>query len=123
VHKYTYKYSNYIYYHWVQQLSFVKGLFHSNRANSCRFPNLLAQHNLKYFPIDYTSTINVTLNWKLFATFYEEVESYAIERYPYLTYFLESWFSYKKHGFLPFVGFERTPPSVWRLGLGGTKLR
>jgi hypothetical protein len=84
---------------------------------------------LKYIPTAYTSTTDVTLNEKDFATFYElvisyeEVESYAIEHYPYLTCFLESWFSYKKHGFVPFVGFEQTPPSVWRLGLGGTRLR
>jgi hypothetical protein len=44
----------------------------------------------------YTSTTNVTLDWKDFVAFYElvfvyeEVENYAIEHYPNLTYFLES---------------------------------
>ncbi len=71
----------------------------------------------------------MTLNWKKIVAFYEivisyeEVESYAIEHYPYLTYFLEYWFSYEKHGFVPFVGSERMPPSVLRMGLGGAKLR
>jgi hypothetical protein len=64
----------------------------------------------------------VTLDWKKIATFYEvviscgKVESYAIEHYPNLTYFLESWSSYMKHRFVPLVGLEWTPPSVWRLG-------
>jgi hypothetical protein len=52
----------------------------------------------------------VTLNWKYFVAFYEliisyeEVESYAINHYPNLTYFIDSWFSYKKHKFIPLVG-------------------
>jgi hypothetical protein len=47
----------------------------------------------------------VTLDWEGFVAFYElvisceEVESYVIEHYPNLTYFLESWFLYKKHRF------------------------
>jgi hypothetical protein len=54
----------------------------------------------------------VTLNWKDFVAFYElvisceDVESYAIEQYPNLTYFLESWSSYKKHRFVALVGFK-----------------
>jgi hypothetical protein len=64
---------------------------------------------LDIYPTTYTSTIDVTLDWKNFATFYElvisyeKVESYAIEHYPNLTYFLESWSSYKKHRFIPLV--------------------
>jgi hypothetical protein len=64
----------------------------------------------------------VTLNWKNFVAFYElvisceEVESYAIEHYLDLTYFFESWSSYKKHRFVPLVGLEWMPPSVWKLG-------
>ncbi len=51
------------------------------------------------------------------------MESYAIEHYPNLMYFVESWCSYKKHRFVPLVGLKRTPSSVWRLGLGGVQLR
>ncbi len=71
----------------------------------------------------------MTLNWKIFVAFCElvifceEVESYAIEHYPNLTYFLESWFSYKKHRFVLFVGPGWTPPSAWRLRLGGVGLK
>jgi hypothetical protein len=62
---------------------------------------LLFQHDaLDIYPITYTSTINVTLDWKFFVTFHElviscdEVESYAIEHCPNLTYFIKSWSSY-----------------------------
>jgi hypothetical protein len=83
---------------------------------------------LRYIPIAYTCTIDVTLDWKDFVAFYElifsceEVESYVIENYLDLTYFLESWSSYMKHRFVPLVGLEWMPSSVWRLGLGGARL-
>jgi len=83
---------------------------------------------LRYIPIAYTSTIDVTLDWKDFVAFYElvfsceEVESYVIENYLDLTYFLESWSSYMKHRFVPLIGLEWMPSSVWRLGLGGARL-
>ncbi len=54
---------------------------------------------------------------------YEEVESYAIEHYLYLTYFLESWYSYKKHRFVPLIGPRWTPLSAWKLGLGRAGLK
>jgi hypothetical protein len=38
--EYIDKYSNYIYYHWVQQLSLLKGSFYSNYAIAHRFPTL-----------------------------------------------------------------------------------
>ncbi len=69
------------------------------------------------------------LNWKIFAAFYElvisceEVESYAIEHYPNLTYFLESRSSYKKHRLVLLVRPKRMPPSAWRLGLGRVGLK
>jgi len=70
----------------------------------------------------------VTLDWKDFVAFYElvisceEVESYAIEHYPGLTYFLDFGIHIKKHGFIPLVGPKQTPPSAWRLGPGGAWL-
>jgi hypothetical protein len=118
VHEYTYNYSNYIYFRWVQQSLILKGSSHFNSAIGCKFPTLLAQCTLRYIPTTCTSTINVTLHVKNFAAFYElvifceEVESYAIEHYPNLTYFLESWSSYKKHRFVPLIGHEWMPPSV-----------
>jgi hypothetical protein len=69
---------------------------------------------LKYIPTAYTSITDVKLNYKDFVAFYEliisyeEAESYAIGHYPNLTYFLESWSSYKKHRFVPLVGHEKT---------------
>jgi hypothetical protein len=45
-----------------------------------------------------------------------------LKNYLDLTYFLESWSSYMKHRFVPLVGLEWTPPSVWRLGPGGAIL-
>jgi hypothetical protein len=93
VHEYTNQYSNYIYYRWVQQSSLLKGSSHSNSAIGCIFLILLTWHILKYIPIAYTSTTNVTLDWKEFVAFYEllisyeEVQNYAIEHYPNLTYF------------------------------------
>ncbi len=71
----------------------------------------------------------MTLDWKDFAAFYElvisceEAKSYAIEHYQDLTYFLESWFSYRKHRFVLLVRHGQTPPSAWKLGLGGLGLR
>jgi hypothetical protein len=38
--EYIDKYSNYIYYHWVQQLSLLKGSFYSNYVIACKFPTL-----------------------------------------------------------------------------------
>jgi hypothetical protein len=40
--KYIDKYSNYIYYRWVQQLSLLKGSYNSNSAIGYKFPTLLA---------------------------------------------------------------------------------
>jgi hypothetical protein len=77
---------------------------------------------LRYIPSACTSTTDATLDWKVFAAFYdlviscEEVESYAIEHYPNLTYFLESWSSYRKHMFVPIVKPRWMPPSAWKLG-------
>ncbi len=62
VQEYTNKYSNYIYYHWVQQSSLLEGSSHSNNAIGHRFPTLLAQHTSRYIPIAYTSTTDVTLD-------------------------------------------------------------
>jgi hypothetical protein len=53
----------------------------------------------------------------------EEVESYVIEHYPYLTYFLKSWSSYRKYRFVPPIEPKWTPPSVWRLGPRGEGLK
>ncbi len=62
------------------------------------------------------STINVTLNWKDFANFYEllisceKMKTYALEDYDLdLTHFLISWSSYKKHQFVLLVGLKWTP--------------
>jgi hypothetical protein len=70
---------------------------------------------LKYIPTACTSKTNITLNWANFAEFYEllvsneELETYALEHYLDLTHFLISWFSYKKHRFVPLVGPKWTP--------------
>jgi hypothetical protein len=75
------------------------------------------------------STTDVTLDWKDFVAFNElvisceEVESYAIEHYLDLTYFLESWSSYKKHRFVPLVGHQWMPLNAWRLGPRGVGLQ
>jgi hypothetical protein len=84
---------------------------------------------LKYIPTTCTPTIDVTLDWNNFVAFYElvisceEVDNYAIEHYPDLTYFLKSWSSYRKHRFVPLVGPERTQPNIWRLGPRGEGLK
>ncbi len=128
VQEYTNKYSNYIYYRWVQQLSLPKCSSHSKSAIGRKFPILPTRCTLRYIPIAYTSTIYVTLDWKAFGAFYElvfsceKVESYAIENYLDLRYFLEFWCSYMKHRFVFLVGLEWTLPSVWRLGAGGARL-
>jgi len=120
IHKQVFKLHHY---HWVLQLSLLKDSSHSNNATSNRFPILLIQHNLTYIPTTCTYTIDVTLDWKNFATFYEvvisceEVKSYAIGHYPNLTYFLESQSSCKKHRLVLLVRPKRMPPSAWRLGL------
>jgi hypothetical protein len=84
---------------------------------------------LRYIPIAYTSTIDVTLDWANFAEFYEllisndELETYALEHYLDLTHFLISWSSYRKHIFIPLVGPKWTPPSARRLRTRGIGLR
>ncbi len=40
--EYTYKHLKYVYYHWVQQSSHLKGSSHSNNAIGHNFPTLLA---------------------------------------------------------------------------------
>jgi hypothetical protein len=73
---------------------------------------------LIYISIAYTSIIDVTLYWNFFVKFYEllvsneELETYALKHDLKLTYFLISWSSYIKHGFVPLVGPEWIPPSA-----------
>ncbi len=127
--EYTNKFSNYIYYHWVSQLSLLKGSFHSNSAIGHIFLTFPTRRTLKYIPTACTSIVDVTLDYKDFVAFYEciicceEVDNYAIEHYLDLTKFLESWSSYNKHKFIFLIGLEWMPPSVWRLGLGRTRVR
>jgi hypothetical protein len=58
----------------------------------CRFLSF-PSYSLKYIPIAYASIVNVILNWKNI-DFYElliycdEMETYTIENYPYLTHFI-----------------------------------
>jgi hypothetical protein len=91
---------------------------HSNNAIGCKFPIFLTWCTLSIYSHCLHIHNNVTLDYKNFATFYEliifckEVESYAIEHYLNLTCFVESWCSYKKHGFVPLVRPKRTPQSV-----------
>jgi hypothetical protein len=74
MHEYTNKYSNYIYYHWVQQSSILKSSSHSNNAIGHKFPILPTQCTLRYIPILGTSKqTNVTLVWKNFVAFCEPV--------------------------------------------------
>lgn len=65
--EYIDKYSNYSYYHWVQQSSLLKG------ATADRFPTLLTRCNLKYIFTTCTSLTDVTLDWKDFVALYELV--------------------------------------------------
>jgi hypothetical protein len=94
VQEYIIKYSNYLYYCWIHESTFLKMLSHSNSSKGCRFPSLSSRHTLRYIPIVCTSAIDVTLDWKNFVEFYElhffceEVEIYAIENYMNLTHFL-----------------------------------
>jgi len=48
---------------------------------------------------------------------------YALNHYLDLTYFLISWSSYKNFQFVPLIGPNKTPPSVWRLDPRGIRLR
>ncbi len=112
---------NHLYYCWIPQSTLLKQPSYSNSSTSCRlfFPSCCT---LRYIPTTCTSIIDVTLYWVNFTKFYElfvsseKLETYALEHYPNLTHFLISWSSCRKHKFIPLVGFERTPPSVWRLG-------
>jgi hypothetical protein len=127
--EYTNKCSKYIYYHWVQQSSLLKGSSYSNSAIGHKFPILPTQCTLRYIStlgnLDNQCDIRLErlccILWT--SSSCEEVEIYVIEHYPDLIYFLESWSSYKKHRFVLLVRLERTPPSVWRLGLRRARLK
>jgi hypothetical protein len=87
VQKYNIKYSNYLYYHWLQRSTFLKQPSHSNNNTSCRFPSFPSCHTLRYILTTCTSTIDITLNWATFVEFYElvvsneKLETYALEHY------------------------------------------
>jgi hypothetical protein len=55
VHEYTNKYSNYIYYHWVQQSSILKSSSHSNNVIGHKFPIFPTQCTVRFIPILGTS--------------------------------------------------------------------
>ncbi len=129
VQKHTNKYSQYLYYHWVHQLVVLQFSSYFKSSIVHIFPSLPTRCTLKYILTSCTSTTNVTLNWKNFVEWYElffyceEMETCALSHYPNLTHFLIYWSSYKKFIFVTLVRLDKTPPSAWRLGPRGIRLR
>jgi hypothetical protein len=129
IQKYNIKYSNYFYYHWIQQSIFPKQPSCSSSSTNRRFISLPSRCTLKYILTAYTSTIDITLDWADFAKFYElfvsseELKTYAFEHYLDLTHFLISWSSYKKHRFVLLVGPELKHLNAWKLRLGRIGLK
>jgi hypothetical protein len=72
-------------------------------------------------------TVDQNFNWDDFKKNYDliilplELKTYAIKTYTDLSKFLVSWDKFRKFKFIPFMGVECTPPTCWRLGLGGLK--
>jgi len=49
----------------------------------------------------------------------QQLKIYAFQTYLDLSYFLESWEKCKKFKFVHLVGPNNTPPTCWKLGIGG----
>ncbi len=62
VQEYTNKYSQYLYYHLIQQLAILQFSSHFRSSTSRRLPSFPSRRTLKHIPTSCTSTTNVTLN-------------------------------------------------------------
>jgi hypothetical protein len=68
-----------------------------------------------YTPIAYIKTTYQNLIWDDFEQFYvlkffsQQLEIYAFQTYPNLSYFFESWAKYKEFKFVPLVRLDNTP--------------
>ncbi len=92
-------------------------------VQQCEFLRAQTQCTIRYIPTC-TTTIDEDLEWTNFANIFDIINTnvfayeHALNKFFHFTHFLFSWFEHKKDRGVPLVGFEHTPPSFWRLGLG-----
>jgi hypothetical protein len=97
---YNQKFKNFLFYCWVQ--SSIIWRYNLGNHNKEIFYPTPRIHNLLYTPTTYTKIIDQDLVWDDFELFYalitssQQVETYAFQTYPDLSYFLESWAKYKR---------------------------
>jgi hypothetical protein len=115
----------FICYRWVQS-SIIRRYNLGNHKRS-KFHPTPRNYSLLYTPTTCTKTTNQDLVCDDFEQLYalitssQQLETYAFQTYPNLSYFLESWAKYKRFKFVPFVRPNNTPPMCWRLGPGGSR--
>jgi len=128
VQEYNTSIQYYLYYHWIQQSTFLKVPSYALVVAWVVDFFIFHDSHLEIHSHSMHITIDVTLDWKNFIEFYKvfvstkKLETYAIELYPDLTHLLISWSSYKKHIFVLLIGPKQTLLSPWRLGLGIIRL-
>jgi hypothetical protein len=117
---YNQKFKKFLYYCWVQSSIICRYNLGSHKIS--KFYPTPKNHSLLYTPIICTKTKNQNLVWDDFEQFYaliissQQLEIYAFQTYPSLSYFLKSWTKFKKFKFVPLVGPDNTPPTRWKLG-------
>jgi hypothetical protein len=113
---YNQKFKKFLYYRWVQS-----SIVHRYNLGSHRGKFYLTPRNHSLLCTPCAKTIDQDLDWNDFEQFYalitssQQLETYAFQTYPDLSYFFESWEKYKRFKCVPLIGLNNTPPTCWRL--------
>jgi hypothetical protein len=115
---YNQKFKKFLYYLWVQSSIVHRYNLGSHKG---RFYPTPRNHSLLYTPTTCAKTIDQYLDWDDFEQLYalitssQQLETYAFQTYPDLSYFLESWAKHKRFKCVPLIRPNNTPLTCWRL--------